>query len=143
MPLAVIWLSRAHITVGALVAALAAYKDLSSPWKELLTYYNQTQDMSLRWDIVTERFDPSGVIDEALFEGTPDQIPHLRGEIELRNVSVRNTDGNMILQDISLKTATGQSSGHPDGKPGRADGPVGGVDPRGYPRAGQGHDGRA
>jgi len=22
---------------------------LSSPWKELLTYYNQTQDMSLRW----------------------------------------------------------------------------------------------
>jgi len=35
---------------------LAAYKDLSSPWKELLTYYNQTQDMSLRWDVVVERF---------------------------------------------------------------------------------------
>ncbi len=28
-----------EITVGALVAALAAYKDLSSPWKELLTYW--------------------------------------------------------------------------------------------------------
>ena len=49
---------RGDITVGALVAALAAYKDLSSPWKELLTYYNQVQDMSLRWDIVTERFEP-------------------------------------------------------------------------------------
>ena len=98
---------KGQITVGALVAALAAYKDLSSPWKELLTYYNQTQDMSLRWDIVTERFNPSGVIDEALFEGTPDQIPHLRGEIELRNVSVRNTDGNMILQDISMKLPAG------------------------------------
>ena len=37
-----------EITVGALVAALAAYKDLSNPWKELLAYYNQTQDMALR-----------------------------------------------------------------------------------------------
>ena len=35
-----------EITVGALVAALAAYKDIASPWKELLSYYNQVQDMS-------------------------------------------------------------------------------------------------
>ena len=49
---------RGDITVGALVAALAAYKDLSNPWKELLAYYNQTQDMSLRWEVVTERFAP-------------------------------------------------------------------------------------
>ena len=49
---------RGEISVGALVAALGAYKDLSSPWKELLFYYNQTQDMALRWEIVTERFAP-------------------------------------------------------------------------------------
>ena len=60
---------KGQITVGALVAALAAYKDLSSPWKELLTYYNQTQDMSVRWDIVVERFNPDGAIDGSLFEG--------------------------------------------------------------------------
>ncbi|MEM1352107.1 MAG: ABC transporter ATP-binding protein, partial [Pseudomonadota bacterium] len=60
---------RGDITVGALVAALAAYKDLSSPWKELLTYYNQVQDMSLRWEIVTERFAPRNMVDETLFEG--------------------------------------------------------------------------
>ena len=47
---------RGDITVGALVAALAAYKDLSAPWKELLFFYNQVQDMSLRWKVVTERF---------------------------------------------------------------------------------------
>jgi len=39
---------KGEITIGALVAALAAYKDLSSPWKELLAYYNQSQDMALR-----------------------------------------------------------------------------------------------
>ncbi|MFT6674922.1 MAG: putative ABC transport system ATP-binding protein [Sulfitobacter sp.] len=98
---------KGQITVGALVAALAAYKDLSSPWKELLAYYNQTQDMSLRWEVVTERFDPPHVIDETLFEGRPDDIPHLRGDIELRNVSVRNSDSNMILQDISMLIPAG------------------------------------
>lgn len=93
---------KGEITVGALVAALAAYKDLSSPWKELLTYYNQTQDMSLRWDIVTERFAPQHMIDTALFEGVPDTIPHLKGDIELSNVSVRNSEGNYVLEGLSM-----------------------------------------
>ncbi len=98
---------KGEITVGALVAALAAYKDLSSPWKELLAYYNQTQDMSLRWEIVTERFAPRNIIDEDLFDGLPDEIPHLRGDIELSHVSVRNADGNMILDDISMSIPKG------------------------------------
>lgn len=96
-----------EITVGALVAALAAYKDLSNPWKELLAYYNQTQDMALRWDVVTERFAPDGMIDPALFEGVPDEIPQLRGDIELNNISVRNADGNFVLEDISLHIPAG------------------------------------
>jgi ABC-type multidrug transport system fused ATPase/permease subunit len=98
---------QGEITVGALVAALAAYKDLSSPWRELLTYYNQTQDMALRWDIVTERFAPNGMIAPDLFEGMPDEIPHLRGDIELSKVSVRNADGNYVLQDVSLHIPAG------------------------------------
>ncbi len=98
---------RGEITVGALVAALGAYKDLSSPWKELLTYYNQVQDMSLRWEIVTERFAPRGMIPEELFEGEPDDIPHLNGTIDLRNVTVRDADGNAILEDINLRIPPG------------------------------------
>ncbi|MBJ6373632.1 ABC transporter transmembrane domain-containing protein [Sedimentitalea arenosa] len=95
------------ITVGALVAALAAYKDLSSPWKELLTYYNQVQDMSLRWEIVTERFAPRGMLDEALFEGEPDEIPRLRGEIKIEDVTVIDDDNNAVLEDISLTIPAG------------------------------------
>ncbi|MFK7876421.1 MAG: ABC transporter transmembrane domain-containing protein [Paracoccaceae bacterium] len=98
---------RGDITVGALVAALAAYKDLSSPWKELLTYYNQVQDMSLRWDIVTERFAPKDIIDDSLFEGEPDTIPNLHGDVVLKNVSVRNDSGNAVLEDISLQIPAG------------------------------------
>jgi putative ABC transport system ATP-binding protein len=98
---------QGQITVGALVAALAAYKDLSSPWKELLAYYNQTQDMSLRWEIVTERFAPKAMIDEKLIEGHPDEIPQLRGNIEFSNVTFRNADGNAVLEDLSLDIPAG------------------------------------
>ncbi len=98
---------QGEITVGALVAALGAYKDLSSPWKALLFYYNQVQDMSLRWDIVTERFAPRGMIDPKLFEGEPAEIPRLDGAIEFRDVTVQDQDGNIILEDINLDIPPG------------------------------------
>ncbi len=98
---------KGEITVGALVAALAAYKDLSSPWKELLAYYNQVQDMSLRWEIVVDRFAPKGMIDEKLFEGEPEEIPHLDGVISIQNVTVRNADGNAVLENINLEIPAG------------------------------------
>ncbi len=96
-----------EITVGALVAALGAYKDIASPWKELLAYYNQVQDMSLRWEIVTERFAPSDMIPEELFEGEPNDIPYLRGDIEIDGVTVTDQDGNTVLEDINLTIPSG------------------------------------
>jgi putative ABC transport system ATP-binding protein len=98
---------KGEITVGALVAALAAYKDLSSPWKELLTYYNQTQDMAVRWEVVIEKFAPKGMIDEALFEGEPDEIPHMRGDIHLDKVWVRDAGGTNLLEDLTLHIPAG------------------------------------
>ncbi len=100
---------QGSVSLGALVAALAAYKDLSSPWKELLTYYNQTQDMSLRWDVVVERFAPSGMIEETLFDGEPDAQPRLAGDITLDQVSVRDMDGNQVLDDLNLSFPAGKT----------------------------------
>ena len=96
-----------HITVGALVAALAAYKDLSSPWKELLAYYNQTQDMALRWEVVTERFAPKSLVEDDLFEGAPDGISSLKGDIEINDVTVLDEDGQAVLEDINLTIPQG------------------------------------
>jgi ABC-type multidrug transport system fused ATPase/permease subunit/CRP-like cAMP-binding protein len=98
---------QGEISVGALVAALAAYKDLSSPWNELLAYYNQTQDMSLRWDTIMERFDPDGMVDEDLFEGQPTEIPALTGSIELQGITIRDKDGNAVLEDLSVELPAG------------------------------------
>ncbi|GHF34480.1 hypothetical protein GCM10017056_02410 [Seohaeicola zhoushanensis] len=99
------------VSLGALVAALAAYKDLSSPWKELLDYYNQTQDMSLRWEVVTERFAPDGLLDDALFTSQPDPIPNLRGDIVLDRVTLRDEDGNPVLEDLNATLPGGGTIG--------------------------------
>lgn len=93
---------KGHITVGALVAALAAFKDMSSPWKELLAFYNTTQDVALRWDQVTERFATNPLVDDSLFEGTPENVPSLKGDIEFSDVTIRDEDGQTVLEDISF-----------------------------------------
>ena len=98
---------QGQVTIGALVAALAAYKDLSSPWKELLAYYNQSADMSLRWETITERFAPEGMVDEDLFYGPAPDAPRLTGDIVLDQVTVRDGDGNPVLEDISVTLPAG------------------------------------
>ena len=102
---------KGDVSLGALVAALAAYKDLASPWKELLAYYNQTQDMSLRWEVILERFAPSGMVRAELMSGEPEQLPHLKGDIALQAVNVRDADGNLVLEELNAKLPAGQVIG--------------------------------
>ena len=102
---------QGKVSLGALVAALAAYKDLASPWKELLAYYNQTQDMSLRWEVILERFAPQGMVDEKLMTGEPENLEHLSGDVVLDDVNVRDSDGNLVLEDLSATFPASQVIG--------------------------------
>ncbi|MDU8944705.1 ABC transporter transmembrane domain-containing protein [Ovoidimarina sediminis] len=102
---------RGEITVGALVAALAAYKDLSDPWKELLTFYNTTQDMAVRWETVIEKFAPKSLVDDELLEGEAEEIPRLNGDIVLTDVTVVDEDGNSVLEDLNLTIPGGSRVG--------------------------------
>lgn len=104
---------QGSVTIGALVAALAAYKDLSSPWKELLTYYTQIQEMSQRWHTITERFAPRGLIDEEKLDDSnaPAPLPRLRGDIVLENLGVMDADGHEVLKGLDLRIPQGSSIG--------------------------------
>jgi len=97
---------KGDVTVGALIAALAAYKDLSSPWKELLAYYNQTQDMALRWELVIERFAPKNLVTETLFDGESTTLTSLSRDIDL----VHDKDRHSILEGISSTIPKGAFS---------------------------------
>ena len=75
------------LTLGALVAVLAAYKDLSSPWKELLTYYQQKEDVRIKYEQVIEQFDPPGVLDEKVQDEEPPPDFKLAGPLSVVNLT--------------------------------------------------------
>lgn len=47
---------KGRLSIGALVAVLAAYADMTAPWKELLNYYQQKEDMTIRFQQVVQEF---------------------------------------------------------------------------------------
>ena len=72
-----------RLSFGAMVAVLAAYKDMSAPWKELLAYYQQQADARIKYDQVAQQFDPPGMIDEALQVEEPEALPALTPDSRL------------------------------------------------------------
>ncbi|MEO1530683.1 MAG: ABC transporter ATP-binding protein [Pseudomonadota bacterium] len=51
---------KGDIEIGALVAVLAAYKDVAGPWKAILTYWQRLSDFSSRFRFVMENFSTEG-----------------------------------------------------------------------------------
>jgi ABC-type multidrug transport system fused ATPase/permease subunit len=100
---------RGNLSAGALVAVIAAYKDLSSPWKELLDYYQAFQDTKIKYDQVIEQFQPEGMIDERLILEEPKEIPHFRQEISLANVSLIEDDRVRVVDSVTANIPLSRS----------------------------------
>jgi len=49
---------QGDLTIGAILAIVAAHEKLASPWKELLTYYQLMWDSQIKYDQVVSQFDP-------------------------------------------------------------------------------------
>lgn len=58
-----------ELSFGALVAVLAAYKDLASPWKELLNWYQNLANVTVKYQSVVENFDTPDRIDAGRLSG--------------------------------------------------------------------------
>lgn len=98
---------RGELTLGALVAALAAFKDLAAPWKELLAFYNQYQDMSLRYEAIREQFDRADMIPAELVDGRPTELAALAGPLKLTDVTVLGEGETVILDHLSIEIPQG------------------------------------
>jgi ABC-type multidrug transport system fused ATPase/permease subunit len=99
---------KGSLSVGALTAALAANKDMTSPWKELLDYYQQMQDSKIKYDQVTEQFKPENMFDESLqtpLDGAP---PRLEGPIVASNVGLIEDAHAKLLESASFKIERGE-----------------------------------
>lgn len=93
---------QGSLTFGALVAILTAYKDLSSPWKELLTYYQRMEDARIKYDQLVERFQPPGMLDESLLAPSEESGAPLEGTIVASNVSLEEEEGTKVVASASF-----------------------------------------
>jgi ABC-type multidrug transport system fused ATPase/permease subunit len=90
------------LSLGALVAVLAAYKDLSGPWRELLNYYQRVEDVRIKYQQVIEQFQPPDLMPtEQMTEDAPFDGP-LPQTLSLNNVGFAEEDGLPVLENVNL-----------------------------------------
>ena len=94
---------QGDLSFGAMVAVLAAYKDLASPWKELLRWYQTKEDVRIKYEQVVEQFAPDNMLDEALQDGPPETDIRLRGELNGSNVSFTEDGRVDLLDSVSFR----------------------------------------
>ena len=63
---------RGELSLGALVAVLAAYKDFSTPWRELIKYYQRKEDVRVKYEGLYQQFQQLTLYPAALIEGGGD-----------------------------------------------------------------------
>jgi putative ABC transport system ATP-binding protein len=98
---------KGQLSFGALVAALAAYKDLAAPWKELLNYYQQLADAKIKYEDLMEQFRPEGMLDEEIQLTRPETIDKLDGSFTAKAVSFVDEDGMKIVDQASFTLPSG------------------------------------
>lgn len=96
---------KGQLTIGALVAALTAYKDLVSPWKELLAYYQQYQDAKVRYEYIQEQFNPSGLA-KTVPDTSNNRADFSKG-LSFNQLFLKNERGEFISQNINLNIEAG------------------------------------
>lgn len=91
-----------EMTLGGLVAVLGAHKDMAAPWKELLAWYQQQNDASVKYEQIVDQFDPDGVMDERLLLDPGDTNTPFTGTLSLANVSLVDEDEVRRLTNVTL-----------------------------------------
>lgn len=111
-----------ELSFGSLVAVLAAYKDLSDPWKELLNYYQTKEDARVKYELLVETFQPAGMLPEEKLSGDIVDERPLLGELVAANVdlSEEDEDEGVFAGNLSMRVRLPQSvallGGHGSGK---------------------------
>ncbi len=111
-----------ELSFGALVAVLAAYKDLSDPWKELLNYYQIQADARVKYELLVETFQPAGMLPEEILSGDVVDDRPLLGELVAANLDLSEEDegdgvfaGNLSMR-VPLPQRIALLGGHGSGR---------------------------
>ena len=99
---------KGSLSLGALVAVLAAYKDILAPWKELLTWYSTKEDVRIKYEQIVSQFEPPGSIESKLMEDPPATVPPLAGEIAATALTYAEEGGANRVERVSFNIPAGE-----------------------------------
>ncbi|MGD9866800.1 MAG: ABC transporter transmembrane domain-containing protein [Hyphomicrobiales bacterium] len=96
-----------RLTVGSLVAALAAYNNLTTPWKELLKYYQRRGDADIKYEQLVASFELPSLLSEKKLDHEEAGSERLNGPVAFENVTVIDDDGAKTLDKVSFNIRPG------------------------------------
>ncbi|WP_038015670.1 ABC transporter transmembrane domain-containing protein [Thalassobaculum salexigens] len=96
-----------ELSLGALVAVLAAYKDLSAPWKELLNFYQQKEDARIKYEQVIDQFDLPEMMAQETLIAEPEAPQPLDGELRANNLGLIDDDGEVQFEGVAMTVPPG------------------------------------
>ena len=93
-----------RLDIGALVAVIAAYKDLPSPVKELIDWDQRRLDVSIKYTQVIEQFTVEDLVPPAMQElmDAP-QLPR-EGALRVSNLTLIDESGAKAVDGVSFET---------------------------------------
>ena len=99
---------KGSLSLGALVAVLAAYKDILAPWKELLTWYSTKEDVRIKYEQIVSQFEPDGLVESKLMENPPATVAPLAGEIAATALTYAEEGGANRVERVSFNIPAGE-----------------------------------
>jgi putative ABC transport system ATP-binding protein len=87
--------------LGGLLAVINAYKDLPGPVKELIDWYQQLQDVQIKYEQVIEQFTPEGLLPPDY--QAPVDAEVLKGPVSFSNVVVYDDGERKTLDGLTVE----------------------------------------
>lgn len=97
-----------QLSLGALVAVLAAYKDIIDPWKELLKWYETKEDVRVKYEQVVSQFEPDAMLPPELTRDPPADVPRLQGPLVANGLGYVDDGGGVPIERLTLEVPQGQ-----------------------------------
>jgi putative ABC transport system ATP-binding protein len=91
-----------RLDIGALVAVIAAYKDLPGPIKELIDWDQRRLDVQIKYDQVIGQFQPPEILDPARQETDAEPGPPLEGDLVCSGVSLVDDTKTKLVESVGF-----------------------------------------
>src|SRR4051812_14888212 len=99
---------QGELSFGALVAVLARTKVFGAPGKRFFTFYQNQQDVSIKYEQVVEQFQVANLLEAHLLLTEPETVVPPEGELVVANASVIDADGIRLLDGVGFTLPIGK-----------------------------------